>query len=153
METALCTGCINSLPALTWMVKEMELPFHFSAFLWDISPKSRSYHWRHQGHVFSIDRGFSFRTANYTNKCMIKGCPACKRLNHHFFFLLFPPVTQHDPISVRVQAIPAHVVQTGEWLLMISDEFLFKTVKRETEKIFIVVWNDHRWWTHRSEDL
>lgn len=70
-----------------------------------------------------------------------------------FFFLLFPPVTQHDPISVRVQAIPAHVVQTGEWLLMISDEFLFKTVKRETEKIFIVVWNDHRWWTHRSEDL
>lgn len=39
-----------------------------------------------------------------------------------FFFLLFPPVTQHDPISVRVQAIPAHVVQTGEWLLVICDE-------------------------------
>lgn len=39
------------------------------------------------------------------------------------------------PISVCVQAVPARVVQTGEWLLVICDEFLFKTVERETEKI------------------
>lgn len=30
----------------------------------------------------------------------------------------FSPVSQHDPISVRVQAVSARVVQTGEWLLV-----------------------------------
>lgn len=42
-----------------------------------------------------------------------------------------------------VQAIPARVVQTGEWLLVICDEFLFETVKRETSLFGMTTADEH----------
>lgn len=120
----LWNGCINSLPALTWNGQRDELPFHFTAFSMRHLHQTRSYHWWHQGHVFGIDRGFIFRTATYTNKCMIKGCPACKRLNHPvlFFFTLSSCNTAWNPL-VCVCKLFLHVLckpVSGFWWFVMS---------------------------------
>lgn len=84
------------------MVKEMELLFHFSAFLWDISTKPAATIEDTKGTSSVLTEDLFLERQITRTNVWSKVAQPVKDWIILFFFLLFPPVTQHDPISVRV---------------------------------------------------